>query len=234
MMKLPCEHIKLHILLVIILFIYSACSLSDWHDNDEEIEKISQEIRDEIEGELVYETEFSKVYKYKLGKISIKLSDYSLCVPRWSNDGSNIAFLEYQRTDNGGETRLIITDQNGVEVENWLIDVNSECVSWSPDNKTIAMLNGYWHIVYIDIETGETEQFVVEDNPLAQFFSLAWCPIKNKIAISGIPQKIWMINPFENNPEKELLSDCDIYVYHMDWNHEGTKLTYSDKFFGSI
>lgn len=225
-----------YLMLFFISLIYAGCS-KDEDNAEKDTEDICKEIRADLTGDIVFINKSNHVMKTTFQGSSFKLGNSTL-PPKWSPEGNLIAFIE-----NDNENTIVkIFNKNGNEENSWLLmpSIQSDGINpltWSPDGTTIAILNRLSEIIYLNVSNGEKTMTQIGQEETS-IRSIAWCPRNNKIAIAqylGVNSKsIFMINAFEDNPNKELLVTTEDFVEYMDWNTDGSKLVYSGFGYGSV
>ncbi len=227
-------------MLIVLFLLLPGCVAKEDENEENEKEIISNQIRAELTGDLVYTTRNNQVMKTTFHENSIMLGN-SKNPPRWSQDGNLLAFIE----NDNENIKVKIFNKNGNEEKSWVLlpSIQSDGINplaWSPDGNTLAILNRLTEIIYLNVFTGEKSiiQIGQEEIPAR---SIAWCPKNNKIAISQFigyfgenSKSITLIDAFENNPKKELLVYTEEFVEYMDWNADGSKLVYSGFGYGSV
>ena len=224
---------------------------------DREKEQISKEVIENLEGAIIYRDDNYGLYKKIPGSSNVKLSSQCYSSPKFSNDGSLIAYIGIEPAL-VSEFNLKICDTNGNEKYSWLLGRSDEMhgsfrgITWSPDANYIAVLKDYNEVIYVDVSSGEM-LIVKLVNTEGYFFSaIAWNPINNKIALAEtysdffyrkdeINSNIWMIEAFSKDPHegqnKPIYSTKGspiITISHLDWSPDGSMLVYSEDDFGSI
>lgn len=243
-----------NVLLLLTLFSVG-CEMTG-NDTDEERDKISREVKTSLEGEILFSKDNS-IYKTtaKSGGLGILISTlaYNGVRQKWSPDGSMFAYIRITAIEN--DRYLVICNKDGVRLHEWLFGTYNTLISlrditWSPDGKTIAVLASN-KIIYIDVAMGKLTTTQLYPNPGFTFWSAAWWPKGNKIAISegreGLlfsedgNQYIWMLEAYGNDPHKDptnlLVKNSDpsmLSINYLDWSKDGKMLTYSGYSKGSI
>lgn len=171
--------------------------------------------------------------------------------PKWSNDGTKFAYIFLDGDIDSTYFLLRIFDYNSGNLIDWkignsrFINIKSQ-LSWSPDDRTVIFLSKWGvhqnTIIYLNTLTGDTTQshFNLERDNFCS--ALAWNPIENKIAVNiqnwhySSDNTIWMVEPFEITPSRQfpIGTDMMLGIEHMDWNSNGTKLTYSFDAYGEV
>lgn len=215
-------------------------------DNEAELEKISNEVRASLEGEIVFNDYHSGIRKSvaKSGGSGILLYSNGTALNglKWSPDGSKVAF-----TDGSNSWDLVICNHAGVIEHKWGIGSPFDGfrgISWSPDGNTIAALSKNGNtIIYIEIDSGKLTNTELVTRPGYFYSSIDWWPEGNKIAIAecssvgyvGGGKNIWMLEAYENDPQKDpnslLVTNSDpllSQINYMDWSMDGSKLVYSE------
>ena len=224
--------------------------------NDNEQNTIIQEVKASLDGEIVY-YDTNRIYKSnaKSGSSGILIGTeaYSRVISRWSPDGSRIAFVRVTSLENN--CYLVINGNDGAKQHEWLLGdysqlIHLRAITWSPDGNTIATLAGN-KIIYTDVDTGKLITTQLYPKQGFTFWSIAWWPKGNKIAITegreGLfysddgNQYIWMLEAYQNNPYKDpdnlLVTNSDpslLSIAFLDWSMDGSKLAYSDSGTGDI
>lgn len=211
-------------------------------------DKISEEVRASLEGEIVY-YKFPSIFKSiaKQGGAGSLIGSNASGQNglKWSPDGSKIAYVKFDGSTTNWS--LVICSKEGVPEHEWNLEMPFDGfrgISWSPDGSTVAALsNTGTKIYYIEVATGKSR--ITELASRAGYFysSIAWCLKGNKIAIAeaistfngGEGNKyIWMMDAFENDPRKDpnslLVTNNDpliTTIEYLDWNVDGSMLVYS-------
>lgn len=223
------------------------CCSDDTEDDKNNVIDEAKVIAD-LNGEVIYISDTYDLRKKKLGGPDILLGKNIQKQPKWSVDGTRIACLTLELSNNVSSWYLKIYDQDGKELYNFLLGPwttlgNFKGISWSPDSKSIVVLatNG---IYYVNSTSGEINAVQMSVNPGFTYAAIAWNPSDNKIAIAEnyttlwerkeVNYNIWVFDPFSNDPhnnqgnlkysdKNELIST----VSYLDWSSDGSKLVYS-------
>ena len=95
-------------------------------------------------GRIAYATDGTGIYTVAAdGSDPVALKSENARVPRWSPDGSKIAFVDYFEGDHGQAARLKVmnadgTDEHVVATADWWQDIWLSNHPWSPDGSRIA------------------------------------------------------------------------------------------------
>jgi Tol biopolymer transport system component len=239
--------------LLVLILLSAGCEKS----NDSEQDIIIKEVKASLDGEIVYCDNNHKIYKSnsKLGGKGILIGSeaYDGIETKWSPDGSRIAYVRSAVLENN--VYLVILSKDGVKQHELLLGAfyllaSLRAITWSPDGNTVATLAGN-KIIYTDVNTGKLTTTQLYPKSGFTFWSIAWWPKGNKIAIAegreGLlysddgNQYIWMFEAYENNPYKNpnnlLVTNSDpsiLSIAFLDWCMDGSKLAYSDSGTGDI
>lgn len=218
--------IKLFLLFLVITFNYGCSDQND--DKDDQDEKI----RNELLVDVVYKNNFGDIYTTNFKGSNNRISQNGRSVPKWSPDGSKIAFLKNELQDT--VNKIFLSVIYGNQESKWFIGNAGELswggeqnLTWSPDGQIIAVACP--EIWYFNALTGEKLEAETELSPV----SIAWCSKNNKIAYS-MGNAIRYFAPFEKNPSGETLVLTDIEIHYMDWDQNGERLVYSPYAFGPV
>ncbi len=232
-------------------------------DNEEDLEQAkirrSKEVRDSLTGEIIF---YNKSLSPGVRKVQAKNGGTGTEIapdalksigPKWSQDGSEIAFIRLKATSPGQISNwyLVTTTKEGNVKNEWLLgssdQIDIETLTWSPDGFFIAVLCANNKILYVETSTGVIEETLLTAGTGENYTSIAWWPEGNKIAISStsgsygnIGNSIWLFDAFDNNPQKatnNLLVSWQLpgqtlmpaSVRYMDWSPDGSMLAYSDE-----
>lgn len=238
----------------------SGCSsiLDDYKSKEDlEKEQISMEVIENLDGTIIYRSDYYDLYKKIPGLSNVKLSTQCYASPKFSNDGSLIAFIGIE-TAVVSQFYLKICDTNGNEKHSWLLGRSDEIygnfrgITWSPDASYVAVLKDYDEIIYIEVSSGEMLSVKLVSTGGYHFTALAWNPVNNKIALAEtysdyfsrtdeINSSIWMIEAFDKDPHEgnnkpiySTVGNSIITIFHLDWSPDGSMLVYSEDDFGPI
>lgn len=245
-------------IMILLLILFLSCCEDNYNENEynDEVnkarEKRSKEVRDSLTGEIVFYKNCCSINKVlaKYGGSGIVLKDGAAYLgPKWSPDGSRIAFIKLVSDLQTSASYWYLTLVNRVSLEqkDWMLDTSSQIINirnitWSYDGNYIAVLLDSNVIMYVESETGEITTTELISGSNEYYLSLAWKPASNKIAVSlrtgdiwsgNIKNSIWLFDAFSNNPQENqdnllVTTSVNSTIEHMDWSFDGSMLTYSE------
>jgi Tol biopolymer transport system component len=234
--------------MAIFLYFLSVLSCSDETEDDKNNGIDEAKVIAELNGEVIYVSDNKDLHKKNLGGLDIFLGKNTQTQPKWSADGSWIACLTLDLTNNVSTWYLKIYDQDGKELYNFLLGPtttlgNLQGLSWSRDSKFVAVLATN-RIYYVNATSGEINEVQMTVNPGFTYAAIAWNPSDNKIALAEnystiwerkeVNYNIWVFDAYNthphDNPDNLIFSGKDqniSTVSYMDWSGDGSKIVCS-------
>ena len=164
--------------------------------------------------------------------------------PRWSPDGTKIAFTRYMdktRTETTAE--VFVMNADGTDLQR-LTDNNDidACDSWLPDSKRLAFSSsrsGAWEVYVIDVETLAVRQVTThgKNGPSA---AADWSPDGTQVTFerfipipTGIGPKTIYVMDADGTNQRPLLPDQPldgppIFRYFPRWSADGQRILFSE------
>lgn len=151
--------------------------------------------------------------------------------PRWSPDGSRIAFI----SDKSGEEEVYVVAQDGLALPEQLTQGGKAmryAPEWSPDGKRIAFGDKDGKLFVLTIANRKLVE--VADSPRGQVRDYVWSPRGNHLAFSmGDPNGFSSIYIWsEKDAKLRRVTDLMFNEYNPSWDPQGNYLYYlSDREF---
>ncbi len=160
-------------------------------------------------------------------------------LPSWSPDGRWVSYF----SDEDGEYELYITQSDGKGETRQLTDGNMTYFmgsSWSPDSKTIYIVDKAGVMSLVDVESGEAKQF--DKEPLANAVDASWSHDSRYLAYAradenGFSTSIWIYDTQSGdkhhvtsgffNDSEPVFSRLGDYLYYTS-NRDFTSPKYED------
>jgi Tol biopolymer transport system component len=133
--------------------------------------------------------------------------------PRWSPDGSRIAFLF---TANGGSTELYLINRDGTGLTHIPYSSDIDTVEWSPDG-TQLLVSALTNILVVDIESLKFTQIGTGNLPV-------WSPDGSRVAFTDGQVAVMKA---DGSDVRHLTSEPRYYRTELVWSPDGTRLAFS-------
>jgi Tol biopolymer transport system component len=173
------------------------------------------------------------------GEVNISNSTADDWWPKWSPDGTRLAFVSNR---NGNNDIFIVNADGGGLFQLTTSDQDDHTPSWSPDGRQIVYTSyqeGNADIFIINAD-GSGEPIQITDHPSDDFYP-AWSPAGDLIAFvternepfpdscwsSGCNKDIFVVNPDGTNLRNLTESNSDDWWF--EWSPDGTRIVYEGK-----
>jgi Tol biopolymer transport system component len=153
---------------------------------------------------------------------------HGYAAPKWSPDGTKIAFL----VSKDGENGLYVVNFDGSEqklLTNKII-FGSGMLDWSPDNEKLVYVTYNDEGTLAIVSVNDKTKISLTDTPNS-VFDISWDPSGSKIAFSSRRTGVFVINADGSNETKVFdLSNCmatlNCDAKNIRWSPDGSKLAF--------
>jgi len=152
--------------------------------------------------------------------------------PRWSPDGSRIAFVMSPRshlTRFAGDGDIYAMNADGTDIRRLTEGLNASTPAWSPDGSQIAFVRNQGRALVIMDADGSNQHVIARDRGYYQW--PAWSPNGRLIAYQSSPDKntevtaIFIIQP-DGTDDRRLTSGSASAGFPA-WSPDGSRIAYS-------
>jgi Tol biopolymer transport system component len=143
-------------------------------------------------------------------------------MPRWSPDGTKIAFTAYTSPDNFNLfPHVYVMNPDGTGITEV---VDGQGATWSPDGQTLAYTDSVLRQVDIfTIRLDGTGKTRLTNNGLQEVY-LDWSPDGSRIAFGEVLNDVWTIG-FDGSPPTRLTTNTN-FDFAPRWSPDGTKIAF--------